>query len=82
MLVEVRLAYSHMVVLDSFFDETEREALLSQLTESGWAHAQVSIHQYLDCPRPVSRGCSEVLPQRIAKTLFRRLTGVTMAVVD
>lgn len=38
----VRLAYSHVAVLDSFFGEPEREALLSQLTQPGWDHLQVS----------------------------------------
>ena len=55
MLVEVRLAYSHMVVLDSFFDETEREALLSQLTESGWAHAQVGLALGSGLPKAYSQ---------------------------
>ena len=37
----VRLAYSHVVVLDSFFGEPEREALLSELTQPGWDHSKV-----------------------------------------
>ena len=39
----VRLAYSHVVVLDSFFGEPEREMLLCQLTEPGWNPSQVRL---------------------------------------
>ena len=51
LLAEVRLAYSHVVVLDSFFGEAEREPLLSQLTESGWDHTRVSITPGSELPR-------------------------------
>ena len=37
----LRLAYSHVVVLDGFFGEEERVALLDALTQPGWDHAQV-----------------------------------------
>ena len=36
-----RVAYSHIAVLDGFFDEPTRLQLLEQLTEAGWDHAQV-----------------------------------------
>ena len=39
----VRLAYSHVVVLDSFFGEPERDVLLCQLTEPGWNPSQVCL---------------------------------------
>ena len=49
----VRLAYSHVVVLDSFFGEPEREALLSQLTQPGWDHSKVGIkHHMASCLLP------------------------------
>ena len=55
LLADVRLAYSHVVVLDSFFGEAEREALLSQLTESNWDHAQVSLALGSGLPKAYSR---------------------------
>ena len=36
-----RLDYSHVVVIDHFFDEPQRAELLAQLTHPGWDHSQV-----------------------------------------
>ena len=75
LLAEARLAYSHVVVLDSFFGEAERAPLLSQLTESAWDHAQVSFAPRSGFLRAHSEGRSEVSPQRIAETACRPLEG-------
>lgn len=45
----VRLAYSHVVVLDSFFGELQRDALLCQLTEPGWNPSQVCLLLHILC---------------------------------
>ena len=37
-----RVSYSHVVVLDQFFDEPTRSGLLDLLTSPGWDHTQVS----------------------------------------
>ncbi len=37
----MRLDYAHVVVLDGFFGEPERQALLDHLTAPGWDHSQV-----------------------------------------
>ena len=55
LLADVRLAYSHVVVLDSFFGEAEREALLSQLTERDWDHAQVGLALGSGLPKAYSQ---------------------------
>ena len=36
----MRLDYSHVVVLDNFFGETERQPLLDLLTQPGWDHSE------------------------------------------
>ena len=36
----MRLDYSHVVVLDNFFGEPERQALLNLLTAPGWDHSE------------------------------------------
>ena len=82
LLAEVRLAYSHVVVLDSFFGKAEREPLLSQMTESGWDHAQVSIAPGCELPKACSQGMPRALPQHIAQSASRHFTGVIMALVD
>jgi hypothetical protein len=40
----MRLDYAHVVVLDNFFGEPERRALLDHLTAPGWDHLQVNPH--------------------------------------
>lgn len=39
----MRLDYAHVVVLDDFFGEAERVALMEHLTAPGWDHTQVRI---------------------------------------
>ena len=72
----VRLAYSHVVVLDSFFGEPEREALLAELTQPGWDHSKVSIeHQHdLHAPQSGEKTCLSIyitcLPLKACKALI------------
>ena len=60
----VRLAYSHVVVLDSFLGELERDALLCQLTEPGWNPSQVCLllHLVLCLNTPSALGIGGIWP--------------------
>jgi hypothetical protein len=63
----MRLNYSHVVVLDNFFGEAERQALLDHLTAPGWDHTQVRASFAILTPAKQAMACMNDDPFRVSE---------------